>query len=74
MIIFHLCALVLNVCLSEDIEILKSPYTLHGKIEQNLNDQVNHEYDAFYLYEQLVSLIPLAFSILFSCLSAPYNY
>uniref|UniRef100_A0A5K3EQC8 Ferritin n=1 Tax=Mesocestoides corti TaxID=53468 RepID=A0A5K3EQC8_MESCO len=46
---------VVNVSLSDDVNFLNSPYSLKTVIEQNLNDQINQEYEAFYLYEQLAA-------------------
>ena len=36
---------------------MASPYALQVDMEKHLNDQINLEYEAFYLYEQLVSFL-----------------
>lgn len=47
--------LVGTVCPARDSASDVSPFTLDTNLEKQLNDQINLEYEAFYLYEQLVS-------------------
>ena len=43
------------MCLTGEATRETSPYVLDGKVEKQLNDQINLEYEAFYLYEQLAA-------------------
>ncbi|VDM31203.1 unnamed protein product [Hydatigera taeniaeformis] len=46
---------VLHVSMAEMPSSNNSPYALAVEMQKNLNDQINLEYEAFYLYEQLAA-------------------